>query len=102
MCARKYIENVDKFKYLGIVLGSKMARKYHINELARKLMICLLKSNRVFPLVSFNAKKLIYSGIAETVLRCDILIWGNTLSPKIKIIEKLQLHLVELIPRNKI
>ena len=44
-CDCATIENVKKFKYLSIVLNSKMSWEYHINELARQLKICLFNFN---------------------------------------------------------
>ena len=56
-CDCATVENINKFKYSSIVLDSKMTLKYHGNELAHKLKICLFKFNPAFPLVTFNKKK---------------------------------------------
>src|SRR5829696_8246861 len=50
----------DQFKYLGVIIDSKLSFKNHIYYLIDKLRKWITIFRKISPLLSFNAQKLLY------------------------------------------
>jgi hypothetical protein len=72
----KYIEYVDSFNFLGIILDNKLNWKYQIENVARKVSkaICILsKLKHILPK---SCLKTIYQSLVNSHLNYGLLCWG--------------------------
>ena len=72
------IHEVEKTKYLGVILDNKLSWKEHIEYLITKLSQAAGVIYKLRDCLPLQAKMLIYDSLAASYLRYSIAAWGNT------------------------
>lgn len=71
------IQNVNSFRYLGVIIDSRMSWNEQINKITGKLRGCLTAMHRLKSMKSYKIMKLAYHAIGESHLTYGITAWGN-------------------------
>ena len=109
------INNVYNYKYLGIILDSKLDFKNHIIKLNNKLSQIQFLISKLSKFIKINSLIIIYNSIFLPYLNYGNILWGNTFSNNtlnttiiqkktLRIINKRKFrdHTKELFTSNKI
>lgn len=94
------INVVNDFKYLGIILDSKLNWKEHVENLKRSLIIA---NRKIYHLRCHSTKailKLVYHSLIDSRLQYGIVIWGGTYNSTIKPIIISQKHILRVINKK--
>jgi hypothetical protein len=74
----KFITNVSKTKFLGIVIESMLSRKAHIQQLTPKLYSACYAVRAIKPFISQDAVRLVYFSYFHSLMTYGVIIWGNS------------------------
>lgn len=91
------ISRVQNVRYLGIDLDQHLKWNHHINNLVKKLRKLIFKFNQIKNILNKNNLRLVYSSLAESVLRYGIVAWGGAYDNTLKQVEICQKLLLKII-----
>ena len=75
----KQIEVVNRFKYLGFHLDSRLKHKFHIEHLISKLRRMVVISKKLGNYMDLNSAKAFYYAMTYSHLCYGTLVWGGTI-----------------------
>jgi hypothetical protein len=90
----KFITNVSKTKFLGIVIESTLSWKAHVQQLIPKLCSARYAIRAIKPFISQDAVRLVYLSYFHSLMTYGIIIWGNS-SDSIQVF-RMQKRVVEI------
>ena len=93
----KTISRVNFVKYLGIFVGSKLARKHHITELSKKLARTAGIFFKIRHFVTIEISELLYYSLFDPLISDRISIWGLNHPTNLKAVSKLPKNLSGLL-----
>ena len=96
-CQCENITLVDKCKYLGITVDSKVTWKEHVMELKKKLNPCVASMYRIGNKVNAQVKEMVYKSLIESHFRYAIGIWGSTATTHMNILRNLQERCIKIL-----
>jgi hypothetical protein len=84
-CGCQSVERVDTFKYLGVVLDSKLNWHAHVKYLNKKLRKCIFAFRQLGYILNLKELKMSYYAYVQSLLEGGIIAWGgaagSTLQP---------------------
>lgn len=87
----------SNIKYLGIQLDENLKWKQHIEYIGKRLFSLLRKFYQVRDILSAKNLQLIYTSLAESLIRYCILIWGGLFQEALKNLSILQKTLLKIL-----
>lgn len=95
------IECIDRFKFLGFELDSKLIHIHHVKKLISKLRKYKFVTRRISNYLSLDSAKKFYFGLIDSVLRYGILVYGGCIDSAIfRKLRDLQFSLVNNLFRK--
>lgn len=91
-CGCLHLERVDHYKYLGVILDSRLRWEPHIEYLKTKLRKLIYVFRNVREILNVNEIKMLYYAFVQSVLQYGIIVWGGASSNILKplfVIQKL-------------
>ena len=73
------IESIDRFRFLGFELDSKLIHTHHVKKLISKLRRYKYITRRISCYLSFDSAKKFYFGLIDSILRYGILVYGGSI-----------------------
>jgi hypothetical protein len=74
----EYIQNVDSFKILGIILDKHLNFKEHIDYICNRLERYVYALKRIRQTISTESALVAYYGYVSSVISYGLIIWGNS------------------------
>ena len=95
------VENVDRTKYLGVIIDRNLDWKEHVNNLRTKVSraIGFLKYSRKF--LPQNTLSAMYRGIVEPHFRFCCSVWGCCGVTKLQTLQKLQNRAARIVTKSR-
>lgn len=97
MCSCPYIEKVNNIKYLGVKLDQHLRWKDNIEYIYNRLRGLIPKFYSVRDILSPKNLHVIYSALAESVVRYCILIWGGVFQESLNNMNVVQNTLLKIL-----
>lgn len=99
------IPRVEKTKFLGVIIDSKLTWKFHIQELEKKLSKNIGIISRLSYVLPADVSRMLYSTLVLPYLSYCNLVWGSTFQSSLKKLITKQNKIVRIIsganPRSK-
>jgi hypothetical protein len=92
-----YIERVNEYKYLGLIIDSGLKWTAHINYIKFKIFPFIGILKRLKSVLTINIKKQIYFSFVQSHLNYLNIIWGSAAKTHIKCIKVLQNYAIKNI-----
>ena len=96
------IEYVNEYKYLGLILDNKLSFKKHVNNLKARLNSLVGASYSLKNILSLNAARSFYHGMAASLINYLIVIWGGIGKSSINSLQVAQNRIIRNLFGNKI
>lgn len=96
-----HVENVDRTKYLGVIIDRNLSWEEHVNNLRTKVSraIGFLKYSRKF--LPQNTLSKMYRGIVEPHFRYCCSVWGCCGVTKLQTLQKLQNRAARIVTKSR-
>ncbi|KAG7298799.1 hypothetical protein JYU34_017232 [Plutella xylostella] len=101
-CSCLEIENVVKFRYLGLVVDNRFCWKYHIISICDKLKVLLSKFKSLSYCTPTSTMYMLYNSLVESILSYGLECYGLTFKTDINKIKELQIRFIKVIENKKI
>src|SRR5690606_13972559 len=72
------LDYVNNYKYLGIIIDSKLSWTDHVNYIACKLRYCLVMLYKLKPICSEMTLKIVYHALFQSYLQYCLIVYGST------------------------
>lgn len=96
-CSCSIIERVNHIRYLGIIVDCHMRWNYHIDYLTSRLRSLIYKFYQVRDVLDGRGLRLIYTALAESIIRYCVVIWGGLYNNTVKNLEVMQNTLLKIL-----
>ena len=93
----KFINQVKKTIFLGIVIDEFLTWREHLDFISKKIIKCAAVISRIRHFSNLNTLKLIYYALVYPYLIYGNLIWGNTYKSRIQKLVNIQKKIVRLM-----
>lgn len=91
------IEEVESFKYLGILIDKKLSWLYQIQSLNKYFLLVVRKFYHLVKFCSLKVMTMIYYGLFHSKLQYGITCWGGAYNNKIQSVLIAQKHIIRII-----
>lgn len=96
-CSCPYIEKVNSIKYLGVKLDQHLRWKDNIEYIYNRLRGLIPKFYNIRDILSQKNLHVVYSALAESVMRYCILVWGGVFQESLKNLNIIQNTLLKIL-----
>src|SRR5690606_28238879 len=96
-CTCPTLENVNTYKYLGVIIDHKMSWKPHVDYLLGKLRFCLLIMARLRKVCGLRVLRLIYFSFFQSYMQYCPVVYGNAFQTTLQPLLILQKKCVKLM-----
>jgi len=76
-CDCRYIEKVNQYQYLGVVIDSGLTWKWHVDKIQKKLYSGTTALYRIRNVMSMDGKISVYKALIESVIRNGVILYGT-------------------------
>lgn len=101
-CECDSIEEVNTFKYLGLLLDNRLTWAPHISNVCKSLRAYLAQFFKLQQCVNFKMLKVIYFALVHSTLRYGLLCYGHGTATNLKKIEMLNRKILKMVNKKKI
>ena len=91
------IERCETFDFLGVVFDQFITWNDHIKKLHQKLSYSLYQMRKIKNLLNYDNLKRLYYSIVHSHIEYGMLLWSNTSTKNINIIQKLQKRALRIV-----
>ncbi|KAF9787706.1 hypothetical protein SFRURICE_003191 [Spodoptera frugiperda] len=96
-CTCAYVEVVEEYKYLGLVIDNSFSWKTHITHLCDKLRLVLVKFHHLSFVLDRATMYTVYYALVDSLLSYGLACYGNTFKTYLDRIKCLQIRFMKLL-----
>lgn len=96
-CSCPHIQKTNSIKYLGLELDENLRWKHHIEHIVSRLGRLTYKFYQIRNILSFRNLRVVYTSLAESVIRYCIVIWGGLFQESLKTLNVIQNTLLKIL-----
>lgn len=101
-CNCHSIERVDQYKYLGVIIDSKLRYEQHVISLKNKLRKIIFPFYQLSQILNLNEFKMVYCAFVQSVLNYGIVAYGGTYKTILEPLSVVQKTLIKVgLQKNK-
>lgn len=94
------IKQVEKVKYLGVIMDQYLKWDQHVLETAKKLRRFIYKFYQLRNILNTKQLNIVYKSLVESIINYGILVWGGLYDNALKNLNTVQNYILKVIGRK--